>query len=544
MSGRGCGPVVGPTTYVVELGADDGTRTRNRRFTKPLLYQLSYVGATRGHTAEDPWAPKNDRARRTNGSSAAGCVVLRGRRGRAAGEQVVVGRESRPGGRVEGRGGLRESGHHLGRLERGAGCRRRFRVRWSRGRSGLVGVVVGCSLLGHRHRRARCRLAPRRRAGRVALGDGLEEEHRARDRGVERVDLAAHRDPHQEVAAAADRRTEALPLAADDDRERAAEIGLASGQRRLGLRAGDAKPARVEVGERAREVVDRTEQEMLDRSGGCLDRGGRQRRLAVCRKQDPVDTSGLRAPQERPDVLRVLERVEREDEWGLAELQGAGDDLVDRRVAAGRNDDGDALVAVEPGHGRERAALDLDDGNPEVRGVEDDPLERFAALWDDKESLCVAACGERLLDGAAAGDELLVLGEEIGRRGRRPFRGRTQLAGPPLAAVRAGTLGNAAVVGAPPRPRFAAGRAAVRAIRSAVIRGAPIDPRRATEVAAVAAARPVVAGKRPIARRNRTSVARREWPVARRERTMLAGLGLAAVPRSAGIATTVLVTRR
>src|SRR5687767_9434557 len=26
-------------------GADDGTRTRNRRFTKPLLYQLSYVGA-------------------------------------------------------------------------------------------------------------------------------------------------------------------------------------------------------------------------------------------------------------------------------------------------------------------------------------------------------------------------------------------------------------------------------------------------------------------------------------------------------------------
>ena len=26
------------------IGADDGTRTRNRRFTKPLLYQLSYVG--------------------------------------------------------------------------------------------------------------------------------------------------------------------------------------------------------------------------------------------------------------------------------------------------------------------------------------------------------------------------------------------------------------------------------------------------------------------------------------------------------------------
>ena len=37
------------------VGADDGTRTRNRRFTKPLLYQLSYVGAAQGHTADGPF---------------------------------------------------------------------------------------------------------------------------------------------------------------------------------------------------------------------------------------------------------------------------------------------------------------------------------------------------------------------------------------------------------------------------------------------------------------------------------------------------------
>jgi hypothetical protein len=36
---------VGPGPDVV-AGADDGTRTRNLRFTKPLLYQLSYVGTT------------------------------------------------------------------------------------------------------------------------------------------------------------------------------------------------------------------------------------------------------------------------------------------------------------------------------------------------------------------------------------------------------------------------------------------------------------------------------------------------------------------
>src|SRR5665811_1962025 len=38
-----------PTTS--SIGADDGTRTRNRRFTKPLLYQLSYVGKARENTA-------------------------------------------------------------------------------------------------------------------------------------------------------------------------------------------------------------------------------------------------------------------------------------------------------------------------------------------------------------------------------------------------------------------------------------------------------------------------------------------------------------
>src|SRR4029079_16376510 len=50
-----------PTARSSALGADDGTRTRNRRFTKPLLYQLSYVGAE-GRTPEDPLPPGHDTA--------------------------------------------------------------------------------------------------------------------------------------------------------------------------------------------------------------------------------------------------------------------------------------------------------------------------------------------------------------------------------------------------------------------------------------------------------------------------------------------------
>jgi hypothetical protein len=60
----------GPGAGFVRAGADDGTRTRNLRFTKPLLYQLSYIGATgRAIPQMDLAAPGNDRAGRPHGSS-------------------------------------------------------------------------------------------------------------------------------------------------------------------------------------------------------------------------------------------------------------------------------------------------------------------------------------------------------------------------------------------------------------------------------------------------------------------------------------------
>ena len=52
---------------MIRAGADDGTRTRNRRFTKPLLYQLSYVGARRTIPQVTLWRPgmigRSDRER-------------------------------------------------------------------------------------------------------------------------------------------------------------------------------------------------------------------------------------------------------------------------------------------------------------------------------------------------------------------------------------------------------------------------------------------------------------------------------------------------
>ena len=145
------------------VGADDGTRTRNRRFTKPLLYQLSYVGARRG-TRGLPQRPEGGRPRG------------RSRRSTRAGA---------PAAGVDGSSA-------------------------SRRRRGLSGSSVGRT----RSTGAADWLAPARgsgwtpasRGGRsaAALAGGLEQQDRARDGGVERADRAPHGDPDEEVAAPAD----------------------------------------------------------------------------------------------------------------------------------------------------------------------------------------------------------------------------------------------------------------------------------------------------------------------------------------------------
>ena len=266
----------GPVTGSCSLGADDGTRTRNRRFTKPLLYQLSYVGATgRAIPQMTPSAPGNDRAGRSDGSSVGGRAGARGLRG-AGGSPLA--RRHRAGARP------RRSGAGARPVPASASTPA-WRAR--RARRSPVGEILGFEALGGRSSRrssalgAGCRpagsvggrIARRgRRLARpgcgstvgIALGDRLEQQDGTGHGGVERPDRAAHRDPHEQVAAASDGGPEALALAADDDRERAAQVRLAGRQRRVRLGAGDPQAVAVQVGERARQVVDRAEQEVLD----------------------------------------------------------------------------------------------------------------------------------------------------------------------------------------------------------------------------------------------------------------------------------------
>jgi hypothetical protein len=99
-----------------------------------------------------------------------------------------------------------------------------------------------------------------------------------------------------------------------------------------------------------------------------------------------VHASSLSAAQQRPDVVGVLQRVEDENERRLTTLRGPREDVVERCEAARLDDQCDALVAVEPGQRGQRATLDLDDRDAQLRGMQDELLECRPAMWDDQQA--------------------------------------------------------------------------------------------------------------------------------------------------------------
>ena len=131
-----------------------------------------------------------------------------------------------------------------------------------------------------------------------------------------------------------------------------------------------------------------------------------------------MDAGRLGATQQRAHVLRILERVEDEDERRLAALGGTREHVGRRGEPARLDDERDALVAVETGDRGQRPALDLDDRDAQAGRVEDELLERGATLRHDQQSMGRAARGEDLLDRPPAGDQLLLGTEQIGRRER------------------------------------------------------------------------------------------------------------------------------
>ena len=99
---------------------------------------------------------------------------------------------------------------------------------------------------------------------------------------------------------------------------------------------------------------------------------------------------------------------------------GVGKDRVDVGLRPRPGDERHALVTVEAGQRGQRAALDLDNGDAQGRGVDRERVEGRAPLRDDQQADRLAPRGEGLLDRAAAADQLLDLAEQLARvRGLR-----------------------------------------------------------------------------------------------------------------------------
>ena len=87
------------------------------------------------------------------------------------------------------------------------------------------------------------------------------------------------------------------------------------------------------------------------------------------RKDHAVDAGRLGRAKKRTEVLGVLERVQDQGERGFFALDRPGQKIFDGREAAPVGNQGDALMAIEPGQRREGASLDFDYWYSQARRV-------------------------------------------------------------------------------------------------------------------------------------------------------------------------------
>lgn len=202
-----------------------------------------------------------------------------------------------------------------------------------------------------------------------------------------------------------------MTFAPDDDRERSAEVRLPRRQRGVRLRAHDPDPANVEIRQRTRKVAHRAEQQVLSRAGRGLHRGRAEGGLPLRWEKDAMGAGCLGAPEDRPQVLRVLKRIEDEHEGWLSTFNRSGEDFLEGCETTRLHHEGDALVSVEAGERCQGPALDLDDRDPERGGMENDPFKRLPPARSHQQADRGPPSRERLLDRTATGDQLFSWGE-------------------------------------------------------------------------------------------------------------------------------------
>ena len=152
----------------------------------------------------------------------------------------------------------------------------------------------------------------------AALASGLVEDNGSGGGDVEGTDAAGHGNTEEMIAGAANEIVEAGALAAKDDDEITGEVelvvcdGAAFGNSRV--QTDDPEIAALELFERANEIDDAGDAEVLRGSSAGFDGGGAEGSGAAFGEQDTIDTGAIGNTKKSAEVLRVFNTVESEKE--------------------------------------------------------------------------------------------------------------------------------------------------------------------------------------------------------------------------------------
>ena len=238
------------------------------------------------------------------------------------------------------------------------------------------------------------------------LPGDLVQDYAARHRGIERIDLSAHRQRGHKIALLLYQPADAVALGADHQSDRTAKV---EGAPILSVHIGTGKPdvffllkplhGGGDIGHPHHRQADR-------RPGGSLDcRSGKPCAVPLG-DNDPVRPAGFRRADDRPQVVRILDVIADHHKKGL--LPRAGVNILHFGIGRRRADGRHALVRLDAGKLGQLFAGSLFDRDPPLPGLVQDRAHRSpgaAGLYVD--ALQLPAGTQRLQHRVPSGQYLI-----------------------------------------------------------------------------------------------------------------------------------------
>src|SRR2546425_2724538 len=268
---------------------------------------------------------------------------------------------------------------------------------------------------GFRSRRTRLRgrdIAP-------ALTQRLVEHHRAGRRGVERGHQPFHRQAHHLVTAFEHEATDALALATDHDRRRTAVIDLVVQQVAGLVRADDPDAFLLQRVDRLPEIHNVGDEQVFARAGAGFRDCGSDADGSVMLDDDAIDAGALRGSEEHSEVLRVLQRIDDQDERRLRECVEVQKELVQLDPGLALDDRDDALMVLDRRKPRYLHLVRVPDEDAALLRLDDELVHRAGArvaILRDVKSADVPSGADRFEDRVRTGNGLA--NGSVRRRGR------------------------------------------------------------------------------------------------------------------------------